>query len=848
MLRAPGSSVGPFEILAHLGSGGMGEVYRARDRRLGREVAVKLLHAQARTDPERLARFEQEARAMGAVSHPGLLAVYDVGHDGGVPYLVTELLEGETLRARLERGALPLRKALDFARQLAHGLAAAHERGVVHRDLKPDNVFLTRDGRVKILDFGLARLVENEAGDDQALTQGRVLGTAGYMSPEQVRSEAVDARSDVFAFGALVYEMVTGAPAFRGASSVETMNAILKEDPPALAASGAGAPRALARVIEHCLEKDPAERFQSARDLAFQLEAIDDPAAGEALAPARPRRRLPPGLAWLAAGLAAGAALHAWLAPPPPPRVPELTRLTFRRGTIEHARFASDAATVVYSAAWDGAPVEVFSCRPGSPESRPLGFADTELLALSASGEMALSHGRRRLGTFVASGTLARAPLSGGASRAVLEDVQFADWSPDGGALAVVRSAFGRTRLEYPVGTVLHETAGWISHPRVAPDGRRVAFLDHPVSGDDGGNVAVVEAGAAPVMLSREWGSLQGLAWRDAREVWFTGTREGAARALHAVTLDGRERAVLRMAGTLTLHDVAAGQVLFSSNVQRREMRVRAPGEADERDFSWLDYAYPSDFADDGARVYFAENGEGGGRGYSVYLRETAAGRPAVRLGGGAALALAADGERVLAVENFTSDAQRWMLLPTAAGEPRSLPRGAVRAAAATFAPDARRLFVSGFEPGRSSRIYVLDLASAAGPVPLGPEGATFPLSSKALSADGAHLAVRLVDGAHALLAAEGGAARPLPHVDPGEQVLRWCGPACLYVYAPGRIPARVFRVDLASGRRELAWEIAPADRAGVLAITPVQLSADGRAYVYGYRRVLSDLYVLRGL
>ncbi|MCL4818198.1 MAG: PD40 domain-containing protein [Vicinamibacteria bacterium] len=649
------------------------------------------------------------------------------------------------------------------------------------------------------------------------------------------------------AFGALVYEMVTGTPAFRGASSVETMNAILKEDPPALAASGTGATRALARVIEHCLEKDPAERFQSARDLAFQLEAIDDPAAGGALAPARPRTRIPPGLAWLAAGLAAGAALHAWLAPPPPARVPEMTRLTFRRGTIEHARFASDGATVVYSAAWDGAPVEVFTCRPGSPESRPLGFADTELLALSASGEMALSHGRRRLGTFVASGTLARAPLSGGASRAVLEDVQFADWAPDG-ALAIVRTSGGRTRLEYPVGTVLHETSGWISHPRVAPDGRRIAFLDHPVSGDDGGNVAVVAPGAEAVILSREWGSLQGLAWRDGREVWFTGTREGAARALHSVTLDGRERAVLRMAGTLTLHDVAAGQVLFSNHVQRREMRVRAPGESAERDFSWLDYAFPSDFADDGSRVYFAENGEGGGRGYSVYLRATAPGRPAVRLGSGAALALAPGGERVLAVENFTSDEQRWMLLPTAAGEPRALPRGSVRASAATFGPDARRLFVAGVEPGRPSRVYGLDLGSGGAPVPLGPEGVSFPLASKVVAPDGRRLAVRLADGAHALLEASGGATRPLAHVEPGEQVLRWCGDACVYAYAPGRIPAEVFRVDLASGRRELAWQIAPADRAGVLAITPVQLSADGRAYVYGYRRVLSDLYVLRGL
>ncbi|MCM2257807.1 MAG: protein kinase [Vicinamibacteria bacterium] len=679
------------------------------------------------------------------------------------------------------------------------------------------------------------------------MTQGRVLGTAGYMSPEQVRGEEVDARSDVFAFGALLYEMVTGQAAFRGKSAVETMNAILKDEPPALAASGAGAPRSVARVILHCLEKSPAERFQSARDLAFQLEQIEDPTAGEALAPARPARRIPRGLGWLAAGLLAGASLHAWLASPPPASVPTLTRLTFRRGTIEHARFAADAATVVYSAAWDGLPVEVFTCRPGSPESRPLGFPGTELLALSASGEMALSHDRRRLGTFVAAGTLARAPLAGGASRAVLEDVQLADWGPDG-AIAVVRSVNGRTRLELPAGTVLHETAGWISHPRVSPDGSRVAFLDHPVAGDDGGNVAVVERGGAVRPLSRDWGSLQGLAWKGPREIWFSGTREGAARSLFAVALGGRERPLMRMAGTLTLHDIVAGEVLLSHHVQRREMRVRAPGAGGERDFSWLDYAYPSDFADDGGRVFFAENGEGGGRGYSVYVRETAdASASAVRLGGGAALAMSQDGTRVLAAESYTSEDQRWMLLPIAAGEPRALERGGVRASAATFAADGR-LFVSGAEAGRAARVYAVDPTAAAAPRALGPAGASFPLSSRPVSPDGREIAVRLADGSHALVAVPGGEVRPLPAIAPTDQVLRWCGPTCVFVYAPGHIPAEVYRVDLVTGRRESAWQLAPVDRAGVLAVTPVLLSADGRAYAYGYRRVLSDLYVLRGL
>lgn len=852
MELSPGTRLGPYEILARLGSGGMGDVYRARDTRLARDVAVKVLPQQA--EPERLVRFEREAQALSAVSHPHLLAIFDVGTHDGAPYLVTELLEGSTLRERIAGSALPQRKALEYARQIARGLAAAHERGIVHRDLKPENVVVSRDGHAKVLDFGLARLAREERAEpaDELLTAGRVLGTVGYMSPEQVRGERADARSDIFSFGAILHEMVTGRRAFERETPVETMNAILHDDPPLLRETNAGTPVAVVRLIAHCLEKSPDERFQSARDLAFGLDTVAELTSGSAPlstgVPARRRRTLRVGAA-LGGVLALGLGLGGLLAPHDVPDAPLLTRLTFRRGTIESARFTSDGQTVVYGAYWDGAPGEVFSARPGSPESRPLGFVGAEILAISPTGEMALSLQRRRVGTFVATGMLARAPLAGGVPREVHEDVQEADWAPDGSALSLVLSGAGRNRLEYPAGKVLYETAGWISHHRISAAGDRLAFLDHPVSGDDGGNVAVVDRSGQYRVLSRGWSSVHGLAWsRSGDEIWFTGTREGSARALQAVTLAGKERTVSRMAGTLTLHDVHRdGRLLLSHQVLRREIRVLPRGASQERDLSWLDYCFPADLSDDGSMLFFAENGEGGGRGYSAYLRRTD-GSPAVRLGGGAALALSPDARVVLTGMDYTSDAQRLVLVPTGVGEPRTLPAAEFRTYAASFFPDGGRLLLVGNEAARPARVYEQSVGGGAAH-PLGPEDAGFALSARPISPDGRWLALRHGDGRQLLHPVDGGAAQPARGLRADDQVIRWSGDGrSLFVYHPGLIPAEVDRVDVSSGARVPWRQLEPADRAGVVAVTPVLLSADGAAYVYGYRRVLSDLYVVDGL
>ena len=504
MSLVAGTQLGPYEVVDLLGAGAMGEVYRARDTRLRRQVAVKVLPASISEDPARLRRFEQEARAAGSLNHPNIVAIHDIGQSAGSPYVVSELLEGETLRQRLGGMPLPTRKVMDYAIQIARGLACAHEKGIVHRDLKPDNIFLTRDGGVKILDFGLAKLGKApfaaalEDGLSAALTSdpltehGTVLGTVGYMSPEQVRGEPADHRSDIFSFGALLYEMLTGQRAFKGRSAVETLNAILKEDPPQITQTNPNLPPALERIVYHCLEKNPAERFQSASDLAFDIEALSTPSGSGARAALLPgespwQRARPALLAALVVALPAAGFLLARAVPHHPN--PEYQRLTFRRGTVVGARFAPDGQ-VVYSAAWDGRKPELFARRPETPEARSLGMPMAHVVGISPAGEIAVLMFKEE-----APAVLARVSLSGGPPREILENVRAADWARDGSDFAVVRSVDGTLRLEYPIGTVLATSPSpiGISHPRIAPKGDLVAYLEHPVVSDDRGSVVMVD-------------------------------------------------------------------------------------------------------------------------------------------------------------------------------------------------------------------------------------------------------------------------------------------------------------------------------------------------------------------
>jgi eukaryotic-like serine/threonine-protein kinase len=400
---AAGTRLGPYEILSPLGAGGMGEVYRARDTKLGREVAIKVLPEKLAQDAAALARFEREAMAVAALSHPNILGIYDLGRDGAETYAVMELLSGETLRQRLEEGPLPQRKALEYGLQIAQGLAAAHEKGIVHRDLKPENVFLTSEGRVKILDFGLAKVSSAQPEGTQSPTAvaatepGTVMGTVGYMSPEQVRGKPADPRSDIFSFGSVLYEMLSGQRAFRGDSAAETMAAIAQKDPPELSETSGKFSPAVERILRHCLEKRPEERFDTAHDLAFALETAMGGSSAPRIEEARPkpRRTVPAvlaalaGLLLLAAGTTAGLLLRR-------PEKPQFRQLTFHRGYLESARFSPDGQTVVYGSTRRDEPLRVYATRLDSIESRALDLPPATVLGISRSGRARSSAEARR--------------------------------------------------------------------------------------------------------------------------------------------------------------------------------------------------------------------------------------------------------------------------------------------------------------------------------------------------------------------------------------------------------------------------------------------------------------------
>jgi len=857
MTLSAGSRLGPYEVLAPIGAGGMGEVYRARDPRLGREDAIKVLPASFSADADRLRRFEQEARAAGVLNHPNITAVLDIGEHEGAPYVVQELLEGETLRQVLAGGRLPARKAIDYAIQIAHGLAAAHEKGIVHRDLKPENVFVTKDGRVKILDFGLAKLTHTEEGGGQTTNlptatagtePGVVLGTLGYMSPEQVRGRSADARSDIFSFGAILYEMLAGQRAFRGDSAADTMSAILREDPPDISVTNRNVTPGLERIVRHCLEKNPEERFHSAHDLAFDLQALSGASVSDAKAMATPRKNrrwvVPAGLALLAiysAGLF-------WAARRTRSNeAPAFQQLTFRRGLVRQARFAPDGQ-VIYAAAWDGKPAALYSTRPGSIGSSALSLPSAGILAISPAGQMALQLGARASEPYVVPGTLAESPLSGSETpREILQGVQWADWSPDGKSLAVVRDVGGRNRLEFPVGKVLYETSGWIADPRFSPDGQALAFDSHWSRSGDMGSVMIVDRDGKSKTLSDGWSSLQGLAWRpDGGEIWFTATKEGGNRAVYAVDLAAKLRLAYRQGGSLTVLDISRqGDVLLATDDLRVGIAGRWPGDAQERDLSWLDFSAIRNLSSDGTRILFDESSEGGGPDGTIYVRKADGSLP-VRLSFGVALEMSPDGRSVLAADPKTRNILR--IVPIGPGEPRSLPAEKFTTEWASWFPDGKTILVAGTETGHGLRLYVQDINGST-PRPVSPEGVRLTPYSHLISPDGKFLFAVAPDGVPTLFPVDGGEPRRIRGLEPDELPCAWDGSGrYLFVYRPGELPARTSRLEVATGAREPWKTMIPADPTGVTFIRPPHFSHDGETIVYSYTRRLSNLYVVKGL
>jgi eukaryotic-like serine/threonine-protein kinase len=851
---SPGGRLGPYEVISPLGAGGMGEVYRARDARLGRDVALKVLPEALASDLGRLRRFEKEAQSASALNHPNIVTVYDIGTDGPISYMAMELVDGVTLRQLVAAGPLSQKKLLAIGTQVAEGLAKAHAAGIVHRDLKPENVMVTKDGFAKILDFGLAKLTEPESGSGegtQARTvsggtePGMVVGTVAYMSPEQTLCKQLDFRSDQFSFGSMLYEMATGDKAFARATGPETMTAILREEPKPLAIAMPSSTVPLRWIVERCLAKDVEDRYAATRDLARDLarlqQGLSEGSVSGMVPAAVPR---PPGVRrylWMALALLAGTAIGALalaMRRPSAP-VPNYHVVSFRRGTIWQARFAPDGQTVVYSGALEGKPVMLFSTRVDSNESATLPLPiGTILASMSSSGMLAVALPRDP-----GQSTLAEVSLAGGSPRELLEGVWRADWSPDGKGLAVIRNE----QIEFPIGKVLGGAReGYrLNHLRFSPDARSIAALEIQKTTEGASSVVLFGLDGKRRTVSSGWGYASGLAWHPGTgEIWFSprDLAAGSFLMLCAVSPDsGKSRVVARLPGIVVLHDISRdGRVLLDVADWHQSVMLGSFGSAAETNLSWLDFSGAMDISDDGKTLLLDESGRGGGARGSVYLRETD-GSPATRLGDGLPFCLSTDGKWAVTTPGASFD--RLVLLPTRAGEPKVFRTEGMTYRAAAWIPGTQSFIFMARAEGKPSRVYVQDVAGGS-PRPLTPEG--FGLGS--VSPDGKWAALGDAGNKTFLFPIEGGAPRPVPGLTPEDSPVRFDATGRALLVARGDFPTEIFRVDIASGRREKVGEINPSDRTGADGIANVNLTPDGRTYVYTIQRRLSTLYLVTGL
>jgi len=870
MTLEAGTRLGTYEILAPLGAGGMGEVYRARDTKLSREVAIKVLPSALASDSHRLERFEKEARTASALNHPNIVTIYEVGTADGVAFIAMELVAGKTLRELLVAGgAMPLKRLLGVAAQAADGLAKAHAAGVVHRDLKPENVMVSKDGFVKILDFGLAKLVPG-GGDDtdktnlptmtRATEEGTVLGTVGYMSQEQASGEPVDFRSDQFALGAILWEMATGKRAFQRPTPVQTLSAIIQEEPEPLATAAPKTPANLIWIVDRCLAKDPDERYGSTRDLARDLAALRDHSSGlsasAGVAPvARPFRPSSGLLAGVAVAAIAAAALSFWTGErlqrrrdremEPARRI----GLTYRRGFLTGARFSPDGQTIVYSASWDGKPSEIFTTRIGSADARSLGIFPAGILSVSSQGEMAVSLGCENVWE-PCYGTLARAPLAGGAPRELLQGVSSADWSPDGKDLAAIHVVDGEYRLEYPLGKVLYRTDGYLSHVRISPDGALAAFLEHPSLDSGLGFVKVVDRSGHDRTLTNGTVRVRPLLWSpDGKEIFFDQWASTGGRSVHGVSLAGRVRPAPWVP---SLDDVSsAGVFLDSGDLEniRQDVFALLPGGTKEVNYSYLRDSVAADLSPDGKQMLmyvYTEQGVGEFPDIFVSYLRSSVGADAKRLGEGKALALSPDQQWALVRRDHP--APHLTLLPTGAGESRDLPGGHIRHYHwASFFPDGKRILIAGEEKGKPPRTYIQDVAGGP-PQPFAEEG----MRGVLVSADGQEIAGTTLEGLQLIYRVDStGRPRSIDGAQPGDQLVQWSADGKSMIVRGAEeapiMPMTLYRIDLASGRRERWRELAPGDMTGFVDFgsgpTGVRVTPDGRFYAYTYYSDLETLY-----
>jgi serine/threonine protein kinase len=875
-----GQRVGPYEIRSVLGIGGMGEVYLAQDTRLGRPVALKLLPQQFTINAERVRRFELEARSASALNHPNIVTIHEIGRVRSSQFIVTEFVDGQTLRQRMTDGRFTLHETLDVAIQLASALDAAHAAGIVHRDIKPENIMLRRDGYAKVLDFGLAKLTEQKSLSDDGIStlakvktkSGLVMGTVTYMSPEQARGLSVDPRSDIFSLAIVLYEMLARTVPFPGETNSDVLVSILEREPIPLRQYSSEVPVELEWMIKKALAKDREQRYQTIKELQIDLNRLKQELAlqaklnGLASLTSRDGEIVPNGD--LAGGnstpeiakagdadivarmttvseldnfrrpvfpirgmivIGAGAltlcffiAFYVGLKHAPQVSQPAFRQLTFRRGVVSTARFAPDGNSLIYSAAFDGKSEELFTGRFESPESSSLkAQVDNRVASIqsvSSSGEMAVLLDCELSWGVCHNGTLARVPLVGGTPREMMENVSEADWSPDGRDLAIIRVAEGVYQLEFPIGKVLYKASGWIEQMRVSPKGDILAFIDHPVLGNVSGSIMVVDITGKARALSTGWQTCKGLAWSaSGDEVWFSAGKS-RTEGLYAVTTSGIERLVFQAPSVLRLHDISRdGRVLVSSGNPRSRMISFVAGSERERDLSWFDWSTSADLSADGKNLLFYEWGVAAGRSPFVYFRKTDGSNDPVRLGEGKALALSPDGKWALALQE--GPPPQLVLLSTGPGEPRILPRGSISEYHyASWFPGGQAILITGLESGHPLRSYVQNISTGE-LHPVTPEG----MIAILVSPSGKNLVGwtqdKGPDGKYYLGPLDGTPPTPILGLGLGEVPIQWSADSrSLFLREGGDSEATIYRMDLASGRRVLVKRILP-DPVGLIGL-----------------------------
>lgn len=860
--------LGPYEILSPLGAGGMGEVYRARDSKLGRDVALKVLPEAFASDAEYMARFEREAQVLASLNHPNIASVYGLEESGGLHALAMELVEGPTLAERIAAGPIPIDETLAIAGQIAEGLEYAHERGIVHRDLKPANVKVTPEGRVKILDFGLAKALSPEESAADISTSptlsiggtraGVILGTAAYMSPEQAKGKRVDRRADIWAFGCLLFEMVSGKQCFKAETVSETLATVLMNEPDWSQLPESTPPR-LRALLRRCLNKDPKQRLRDIGEARIAIEEILSGPEPEGI-PATPLAEGPgaarwPRRKWLAAlasavALVVLAAAGGWLlghkttAGPSP----EFHQLTFDSGLIYSARFAPGGQAIYYSAGWNGLPVQLYATQPNGPESRPVGLENSALYAVSPS-QMAVSIGCEDIFIGDCVGTLAVMPFSGGAPRKMAENVISADWGPDESELAIIRQVGEKFQVEFPLGRVIYQGATWLDFLRVSPRGDAVAFVAYSGFGGDIGKVVILNREGVEILRSQTFLSIEGLAWAPGgNEVWVGATLSaGWANSVHGLSLSGKDRIVLRLPGMLRLHDVSGdGRLLLSQEIWRDGAEFRSATDAKDRDLSWLDSADVTDLSPDGKAIAFFGWGQASAMSVA-YMRGTD-GSPPVKLGDGEESAISPDGKWLLVT--VPEMPARIVLLPTGAGEPHELSSsGFHEFATPGWMPKGKRVYFAGND-GHDWRLYTQDL-SGSKPRPFTPPISVFTkaFESYLVSPDGKWAFARDETGKAWLYPVAGGKPQPVPGLTPRDNWINWSGDGRFgYVCQDEITHAPVFRVDLATGARKLLKDLGPSDPAGLTSIVPVRVTPDAKYFAYSYDRALSNLFIVTGV